>query len=99
MTMANFDLSMLALKSVCPNNTIEVDDTDLPSVLVHVERVLFSLYGGFLVHAVAVLGCVLSRRSLLVYIPAFKNSDVLTGGNDSTHPAFIVKSVDFGIAL
>ena len=59
--MANFDLSMLALKSVCPNNTIEVDDTDLPSVL--------------------------------VYIPAFKNSDVLTGGNDSIHPAFIVNGV------
>lgn len=59
--MANFDLSMLALKSVCPTNTIEVDETDLPSVL--------------------------------VYIPAFKNSDVLTGGNDSTHPAFIVNGV------
>ena len=28
--------------------------------------------------------------SILVYIPAFKNSDVLTGGDDSTHPAFIV---------
>lgn len=28
--------------------------------------------------------------SLLVYIPAFKNSDVLAGGDDSTHPAFIV---------
>ena len=28
--------------------------------------------------------------SILVYIPKFKNSDVLTGGNDSTHPAFIV---------
>lgn len=28
--------------------------------------------------------------SLLVYIPAFKLSDVLTGGDDSTHPAFIV---------
>lgn len=28
--------------------------------------------------------------SVLVYIPAFKNSDVLTGGNDSVHPAFIV---------
>ena len=59
--MANFDLSMLALKSVCPTNTIEVDETDLPSVL--------------------------------VYIPAFKNSDVLTGGNDSIHPAFIVNGV------
>ncbi|WP_455619653.1 SUMF1/EgtB/PvdO family nonheme iron enzyme [Eisenbergiella sp.] len=59
--MANFDLSSLALQSVCPNNVIKVDDTDLPSVL--------------------------------VYIPAFKNSDVLTGGNDSTHPAFIVNGV------
>ena len=28
--------------------------------------------------------------SILVYIPAFKNSDVLTGGDDNTHPAFIV---------
>ena len=28
--------------------------------------------------------------SILVYIPAFKNSDVLTSGDDSTHPAFIV---------
>ena len=28
--------------------------------------------------------------SVLVYIPAFKNSDVLTGGDDNTHPAFIV---------
>ena len=34
--MANFDLSMLALKSVCPTNTIEVDETDLPSVLVYI---------------------------------------------------------------
>ena len=50
--MANFDLSSLALKSVCPNNEIFVDDADLPSVM--------------------------------VYIPKFKNSDVLTGGNDST---------------
>lgn len=28
--------------------------------------------------------------SILVYIPAFKNSDVLKGGDDSIHPAFIV---------
>ena len=28
--------------------------------------------------------------SVLVYIPKFKNSDVLAGGDDSTHPAFIV---------
>ena len=56
--MANYDLSSLALQSVCPNNVIKVDDSDLPSVL--------------------------------VYIPKFKNSDVLTGGNSATHPAFIV---------
>ena len=28
--------------------------------------------------------------SIMVWIPAFKNSDVLTGGDDSVHPAFIV---------
>lgn len=59
--MANFDLTNLAVKTICPNNTVQLDDTGLPSVL--------------------------------VYIPAFKNSDVLTGGNDSTHPAFIVNGV------
>lgn len=59
--MANFDLTNLAVKMVCPNNVAQVDDTGLPSVL--------------------------------VYIPAFKNSDVLTGGDDSTHPAFIVNGV------
>lgn len=34
--------------------------------------------------------------SIMVYIPKFKNSDVLTGGDDSTHPAFIVngKEID-----
>lgn len=31
--------------------------------------------------------------SVLVWIPAFKNSDVLTGGDDSIHPAFIVNGV------
>ena len=28
--------------------------------------------------------------SIMVWIPAFKNSDVLNGGDDSIHPAFIV---------
>lgn len=35
----------------------------------------------------------LDLPSVMVYIPAFKNSDVLTGGNDSIHPAFIVNGV------
>lgn len=60
--MANFDLTTLAVKMICPNNVVKTDDTDIPSVL--------------------------------VYIPKFKNSDVLTGGNDSTHPAFIVNGVE-----
>ena len=59
--MANFDLTNLAVKTICPNNVVQIDETELPSVL--------------------------------VYIPSFKNSDVLTGGNDSTHPAFIVNGV------
>lgn len=59
--MANFDLTNLAVKMLCPNNLVKIDDTGLPSVL--------------------------------VYIPAFKNSDVLAGGNDSVHPAFIVNGV------
>lgn len=59
--MANFDLTNLAVKTICPNNVVKIDETELPSVI--------------------------------VYIPAFKNSDVLTGGNDSIHPAFIVNGV------
>lgn len=62
--MANFDLSNLALKAVCPTNEIILDDKGLPSVM--------------------------------VYIPKFKISDVINGGSDSTHPAFIVngKEID-----
>ena len=32
----------------------------------------------------------LGMPSIMVYIPKFKISDVITGGSDSTHPAFIV---------
>lgn len=32
--------------------------------------------------------------SVMVYIPKFKMSDVITGGTDSTHPAFIVDGVE-----
>lgn len=32
--------------------------------------------------------------SVMVYVPKFKMSDVITGGNDSTHPAFIVDGVE-----
>ena len=31
--MANFDLTNLAVKMICPNNVVKTDDTDLPSVL------------------------------------------------------------------
>ena len=32
--------------------------------------------------------------SIMVYIPKFKNSDVLAGGYDNTHPAFIVNDTE-----
>ncbi len=32
--------------------------------------------------------------SVMVFIPKFKMSDVITGGSDSTHPAFIVNGVE-----
>lgn len=28
--MANFDLTNLAVKIICPNNVVKTDDTDLP---------------------------------------------------------------------
>ncbi|MDD3175795.1 MAG: SUMF1/EgtB/PvdO family nonheme iron enzyme [Candidatus Nanoarchaeia archaeon] len=60
--MANYDLSNLALKAVCPGNSILLDNKGLPSVMVR--------------------------------IPKFKISDVITGGSSSTHPAFIVNGVE-----
>ena len=35
--MANFDLTNLAVKIICPNNVVKTDDTDLPSVLVYIQ--------------------------------------------------------------
>ena len=29
--MANFDLTTLAVKMICPNNVVKTDDTDIPS--------------------------------------------------------------------
>lgn len=60
--MANYDLTNLALKAVCPGNEVILDDKGLPSIMVK--------------------------------IPKFKISDVITGGSDSTHPAFIVNGVE-----
>ncbi|MBO5968587.1 MAG: SUMF1/EgtB/PvdO family nonheme iron enzyme [Clostridia bacterium] len=56
--MASYNLTKMAVDMHCPGNIVQLDEADMPSIL--------------------------------VYIPAFKNSDVLTGGNDSIHPAFIV---------
>ena len=36
--MANFDLTNLAVKMICPNNVVKTDDTDLPSVLVYIPK-------------------------------------------------------------
>ena len=37
--MANFDLSNLALKAVCPNNEILYDDKGLPSIMVKIPKI------------------------------------------------------------
>lgn len=60
--MADFNLTNLALKVLCPTNSIITDDKGLPSVMVRV--------------------------------PKFKISEVMDGGSDSTHPAFIVNGVE-----
>ena len=36
----------------------------------------------------------LGLPSLMVYIPKFKISDIITGGSDNTHPAFIVNGTE-----
>lgn len=36
--MPNFDLSDLALKSICPNNALKMDDKEMPSVMVFIPK-------------------------------------------------------------
>ena len=43
--MANFDLSALALASVCPGNEILYDDLGLPSVMVKIPKMTFAQLG------------------------------------------------------
>jgi len=40
--MANFDLSALALKAVCPSNEILYDDQGMPSVMVYVPKMTYA---------------------------------------------------------
>ena len=41
----NFDLSMLAMKAVCPNNEILYDDVGLPSVMVRIPKMTYAELG------------------------------------------------------
>lgn len=43
--MANFDLSALALKAVCPNNEILYDDKGMPSVMVKIPKMTYAQLG------------------------------------------------------
>lgn len=43
--MANFDLSNLALKAVCPNNEILYDDKGMPSVMVKIPKMTYAQLG------------------------------------------------------
>ena len=36
--MANFDIAELALKSICPSNTILYDDKEMPSIMVYIPK-------------------------------------------------------------
>lgn len=42
---ANFDLSGLALKAVCPNNDLKYDDLGIPSVMVYVPKFTYAAVG------------------------------------------------------
>lgn len=43
--MANFDLSALALKAVCPNNELLYDDKGMPSVMVKIPKQTYAQLG------------------------------------------------------
>ena len=43
--MANFDLSALALKGVCPNNEILMDNVGMPSIMVKVPKMTYAQAG------------------------------------------------------
>ena len=42
---ANFDLSALAIKAVCPNNEILYDDKGLPSIMVKIPKMTYADLG------------------------------------------------------
>ena len=43
--MANFDLSALALKAVCPNNEFKYDDQGMPSTMVYIPKFTYAEVG------------------------------------------------------
>lgn len=43
--MANFDLSALALKGVCPNNEILMDNAGMPSIMVKIPKMTYAQAG------------------------------------------------------
>ena len=43
--MANFDLSALALKGVCPNNEILMDNVGMPSIMVKIPKMTYAQAG------------------------------------------------------
>ena len=72
---ANFDLSALAIKAICPSNEILYDDKGLPSVMVYVPKMTYAQLGlgastatfpAFLVNGSEVDGVYISKYQNLV---------------------------------
>ena len=73
---ANFDLSNLALKAVCPNNEVLYDDKGLPSIMVKIPKMTYAQLGlgastavhpAFIVNGQEVDAIYLSKYQNIVY--------------------------------
>lgn len=70
---ANFDLSALALKAVCPNNEILYDDKGMPSVMVKIPKMTYAELGMGASTAVHPAFIVNGQEVPAIYISKYQN--------------------------
>ena len=75
--MANYDLSSLALQSVCPNNEMLFDDKGLPSVMVKIPKMTLAELGIGTSTAVHPAFVVNGQEVDAIYISKYQNLNLL----------------------
>ena len=95
---ANFDLSNLALKAVCPNNEILYDDKGLPSIMVKIPKLTYAQLGLGSSQAVHPAFIVNGQEVDAIYISKYQN--IVQNGRAYSLPGQDPKtSINFDTAL